>query len=153
MDGGSLYPRQNMLNKPTTSKYARGSEDSTSGATTSGIISNKNSNTNEMDIFVPSFAPSDVFIPKGQEVGAGPNTRVGKNNYLSSDDYGFLRQEQVIKTISQPNSAYSARYPFNHVYESESGHLIEQDDTPGRKDYIGIIEWELLQNFIQLEQE
>jgi len=133
MDGGSLYPRQNMLNKPTTSKYARGSEDSTSGATTSGIISNKNSNTNEMDIFVPSFAPSDVFIPKGQEVGAGPNTRVGKNNYLSSDDYGFLRQEQVIKTISQPNSAYSARYPFNHVYESESGHLIEQDDTPGKE--------------------
>ena len=44
-----------------------------------------------------------------------------------------MRQEQIQKTISQPNSAYSARYPFNHVYESESGHLIEQDDTPGKE--------------------
>ncbi len=25
----------------------------------------------------------------------------------------------------------SARYPYNHVYESESGHLMEVDDTPG----------------------
>ena len=27
-------------------------------------------------------------------------------------------------------SAYAAKYPYNHVYESESGHLIEQDDFP-----------------------
>ena len=132
LESQSLYPREQ--NVPTTSKYARGSEDTTSRATTSGsIISSKNSNTKEADIFVPFFSPSDVFIPIGQEVGAGPNTRVGVNDYLSSDDYGFLRQEQIQKTISQPNSAYSARYPFNHVYESESGHLIEQDDTPGKE--------------------
>ena len=132
LESQSLYPREKDV--PTTSKYARGSEDTTSRATTSGsIISSKNSNTKETDIFVPFFSPSDVFIPKGQEVGAGANTRVGINDYLSSDDYGFLRQEQIQKTISQPNSAYSARYPFNHVYESESGHLIEQDDTPGKE--------------------
>ena len=132
LESQSLYPREQ--NVPTTSRYARGSEDTTSRATTSGsIISSKNSNTKEADIFVPFFSPSDVFIPIGQEVGAGPNTRVGVNDYLSSDDYGFLRQEQIQKTISQPNSAYSARYPFNHVYESESGHLIEQDDTPGKE--------------------
>ena len=63
------------------------------------IISSKNSNTKEADIFVPFFSPSDVFIPIGQEVGAGPNTRVGVNDYLSSDDYGFFRQEQIQKTI------------------------------------------------------
>ena len=132
LESQSLYPREQ--NVPTTSRYARGSEDTTSRATTSGsIISSKNSNTKEADIFVPFFSPSDVFIPIGQEVGAGPNTRVGVNDYLSSDDYGFLRQAQIQKTISQPNSAYSARYPFNHVYESESGHLIEQDDTPGKE--------------------
>lgn len=32
---------------------------------------------------------------------------------------------------SEPPSAYSTQYPFNHVYESESGHIIEYDDTPG----------------------
>ena len=32
--------------------------------------------------------------------------------------------------IDFPDTAYNAIYPFNHVYESESGHLIEIDDTP-----------------------
>ncbi len=32
---------------------------------------------------------------------------------------------------SEPLSPYNARYPYNHVHESESGHVIEIDDTPG----------------------
>ena len=32
---------------------------------------------------------------------------------------------------SEPTPAYCARYPYNHVIESESGHVIEMDDTPG----------------------
>ena len=32
---------------------------------------------------------------------------------------------------NQPTGDFNARYPFNHVYESESGHLMEYDDTPG----------------------
>jgi hypothetical protein len=31
---------------------------------------------------------------------------------------------------SQPASTYAAVYPFNQVYESESGHIVEFDDTP-----------------------
>lgn len=30
----------------------------------------------------------------------------------------------------EPSSAYSAVYPYNRVYQSESGHVIELDDTP-----------------------
>ena len=133
LSGGSLYPRE--TNKPTTSKYARGSADSSASAATVGIISSKNSNTKELDIVVPSFAPSDAFIPKGQSVTDTVSglSKVGINDYLKSDDYNLLRQVQITKTISQPNSAYSAQYPYNHVYESESGHLIEQDDTPGKE--------------------
>ena len=33
-------------------------------------------------------------------------------------------------TWDQPANPYAAVYPFNHVYESESGHLQEFDDTP-----------------------
>jgi hypothetical protein len=133
LSGGSLYPRE--TNKPTTSKYARGSADSSASAATVGIISSKNSNTKELDIVVPSFAPSDALIPKGQSVTDTVSglSKVGINDYLKSDDYNLLRQVQITKTISQPNSAYSAQYPYNHVYESESGHLIEQDDTPGKE--------------------
>ena len=34
-------------------------------------------------------------------------------------------------TWDQPAPAWAAQYPFNHVYESESGHISEIDDTPG----------------------
>lgn len=32
-------------------------------------------------------------------------------------------------TFDQPSITYAAVYPFNHVYESESGHIREYDDT------------------------
>ena len=35
------------------------------------------------------------------------------------------------KTWSQPSVPYGAKYPYNHVEESESGHFREVDDTPG----------------------
>jgi hypothetical protein len=34
-------------------------------------------------------------------------------------------------TFDQPAIPYNATYPYNHVYESESGHIREYDDTPG----------------------
>jgi hypothetical protein len=33
-------------------------------------------------------------------------------------------------TFNQPAVPYNAKYPYNHVFESESGHLQEFDDTP-----------------------
>ena len=36
-------------------------------------------------------------------------------------------------TWSMPENTYAAQYPFNHVYESESGHLLEFDDTPDKE--------------------
>ncbi|CAB4141334.1 Protein Gp5, N-terminal OB-fold domain containing protein [uncultured Caudovirales phage] len=34
-------------------------------------------------------------------------------------------------TFMEPPTPYAAQYPYNHVYESESGHVTEIDDTPG----------------------
>jgi len=34
-------------------------------------------------------------------------------------------------TTKQPENPFGARYPYNHVRETESGHLFEVDDTPG----------------------
>jgi len=31
----------------------------------------------------------------------------------------------------EPETAYNAQYPFNQVYESQAGHVVEYDDTPG----------------------
>ena len=34
---------------------------------------------------------------------------------------------------SEPITPYDATYPYNHVYESEGGHIREMDDTPGKE--------------------
>lgn len=48
-----------------------------------------------------------------------------KNKSLVSSDTA------IAGNWSEPVSPYRARYPFNHVYESTAGHVIEYDDTPG----------------------
>ena len=35
------------------------------------------------------------------------------------------------KTWEMPTSAYNAKYPYNTVMQTQSGHIIEYDDTPG----------------------
>jgi len=35
------------------------------------------------------------------------------------------------EAFGEPETPYAAKYPFNHVYESEAGHYQEIDDTPG----------------------
>lgn len=37
------------------------------------------------------------------------------------------------RTWDQPNSAYGAAYPFNQVMETEAGHILEFDNSPGRE--------------------
>lgn len=39
-------------------------------------------------------------------------------------------------TWSQPDVPYNAKYPFNHVWQSESGHTEEWDDTPNNERYL-----------------
>jgi len=34
---------------------------------------------------------------------------------------------------SLPENTYAAEYPYNHVFESESGHILEFDDTPNKE--------------------
>ena len=36
-------------------------------------------------------------------------------------------------TWSEPFSPWAAIYPYNHVHQTESGHVIEMDDTPGHE--------------------
>lgn len=35
------------------------------------------------------------------------------------------------EAFQEPETPYNAKYPYNHVYESESGHILEVDDSPG----------------------
>jgi len=50
-------------------------------------------------------------------------TRANKGPLALSGDDGTA--------FDEPETPYAAQYPYNHVYESESGHIREMDDTPG----------------------
>lgn len=57
------------------------------------------------------------------------------NNLGSGEGAGHAAQDKNAEASSfpfmEPKTPYAAVYPYNHVYESESGHVIEVDDTPG----------------------
>ena len=57
-----------------------------------------------------------------------PNSMIedgGIGKTLFSGDWGYKSDNEDRASWVKP------KYPFNHVYESESGHVIEIDDTPG----------------------
>ena len=109
-----LNPRE--VNEPTTSKYARGKADSSSTVETTGIFHFKNRNR------LVGMSTS-VYNPDADLATHLPTAAWAAYASVSNDT----------KKIEQPPSAYAAIYPFNHVYESESGHLIEIDDTPTKE--------------------
>lgn len=55
------------------------------------------------------------------------------NGNLSS--YGVRSSQKANQDknllFEEPKSPYAAKYPYNNVYESECGHIIEIDNTPG----------------------
>ena len=60
-------------------------------------------------------------------MGIGQFVTGGKDGFRG----GVRTRETMTHYWSEPTSAYAAQYPYNHVYESESGHIMEYDDTPG----------------------
>lgn len=65
-------------------------------------------------------------------------SRLAQNKEIDSTFIG-QRKSSVVSGVemagggswSEPPTQYAAKYPYNHVYESESGHIVEFDDTPG----------------------
>ena len=80
-----------------------------------------------------------------------PNGVYPKSNFLKESDVNRLArgvsEDTIVNTKtaalienmpiangeewSEPKTTYGAEYPKNHVFESESGHIIELDDTSG----------------------
>jgi hypothetical protein len=101
----------------------------------------------------PDGTISDGTNNSGVSYGFGdPNKKYPLKEFLNEPDTNRLaRHEQIDNTIvgkkdatrttkvpvsitqatwDQPESPFNASYPFNHVYQSESGHVQEFDDTP-----------------------
>lgn len=82
---------------------------------------------------LPSISGSE-FV-SGSFGFTDPNDQYPRN--LNEEDNNLRARgnpdpnDYEVQGIYQPRSSYAPRYPHNHVYESESGHIKEYDDTPG----------------------
>lgn len=88
------------------------------------------------------FKDPNKIYPKFDDQDKRPDT-----NYLAYQDHIIkthikLKEDQRYEEVevaldgenwSQPLSPYNATYPYNHVYQSESGHVLEFDDTAGNE--------------------
>ena len=119
--GKSLYPRN--INEPTTSRYARGEGDDSSKVETEGIFALKNKNLGKGKI-------SSLFLPSTNLEKNVPAAAIDDPTPIFSTTDITVNE---VQDIQQAPSPYAAVYPFNHAYESESGHLIEVDDTPTKE--------------------
>ena len=107
----STYPRDEYLGEPTTPREARGKAGTPEDEYSSGIHAQKQTN------FGRTGGPTG-FKTARLEIVRDPDT-----NVILSQGRGRWKEPQ-------PISLYGAVYPYNHVQLSESGHLIEIDDTP-----------------------
>lgn len=65
-------------------------------------------------------------------------SRLARNQEIDSTFIGERKKTSIKNVLTasegywnEPVTRYNAIYPYNHVYESESGHIMEFDDTPG----------------------
>jgi hypothetical protein len=88
------------------------------------------------------YDPNRVY-PRVTHIGEPDTNRLARNHKIK-DTIVQEKDDSRVKDIpvarksspgkwSQPMSPYNTTYPYNHVYESESGHVVEYDDSPNNE--------------------
>lgn len=67
-------------------------------------------------------------------------SRLARNDENMSRTFIQERKDNVVKSVptatstwTEPTTQYAAKYPYNNVTETESGHIVEFDDTYGKE--------------------
>jgi hypothetical protein len=66
----------------------------------------------------------------------GTYAKVPGGDQKNNDVPALAREINTINKTQdgpEPPSAYGAKYPYNHVTQTQSGHVIEIDDTPSKE--------------------
>jgi hypothetical protein len=92
---------------------------------------------------VNRLAVGDVDLPHSSLTirKADRTTAMGRADFDEVEGYLSALGESFVQTLpgddgtefSEPEIPYGAAYPYNHVYESEGGHIREIDDTPTKE--------------------
>ena len=94
-------------------------------------------NLNESDPSIGFNDPTKQF-PRKEYLREPDTNKLARNEDINNtvvkkknDDRDTCNPTALGGNWSEPPSPYKAKYPKNHVLESESGHIFEVDDTPG----------------------
>jgi len=110
------------------------------GAPTSNLPNTPGTSSSNPSSFSDSLGfkdPNKVY-PKFDDQDKRPDTNylayhdhIDKTHVKKKEDAQVTGVETALdgESWDQPLSPYNAKYPFNHVFESESGHVLEFDDT------------------------
>ena len=83
------------------------------------------------------FCDPDGLFPLISRMGEADTNRLARNEEIDSTIVGRKRknlsfcQTALYGFWVEPMTPYAASYPHNKVFESEAGHVVEYDDTPG----------------------
>ena len=90
---------------------------------------------------ITGFVDPNGKYPLDNHIGEPDTNRLARNEKISETVVDTKKSAEV-KGVSIANgkgswdqlaNPYNSKYPFNHVFESESGHITEFDDTPGHE--------------------
>lgn len=87
------------------------------------------------------FRDPEKKYPLREKLNEPDTNRLARNQFIGKTIVTLKeanKDKKVIiagtgQTWDQPDSPYDSVYPFNHTYESESGHVVELDDSPNRE--------------------
>lgn len=83
------------------------------------------------------FVDPDGVYPTADYSGQADTNKLARGVYAgtAAEDKSLNRAVAIPitqgDTFDQPINPYNAKYPYNKVFQSESGHVVEYDDTPG----------------------
>lgn len=83
------------------------------------------------------FCDPDQVFPLISRMGEADTNRLARNEQIDNTIVSKKRKNISFCTTAlygfwvEPMTPYAARYPHNKVFESEAGHIVEYDDTPG----------------------
>lgn len=107
------------------------------GAEAQGIpVANNGLPVDRQKNLVVGFCDPNMKYPLRQYIGEPDTNRLARGN-IAGTIVEFKDDKKLMgvktggnKTWDQPAIPYNAQYPFNKVTETESGHIMEFDDTP-----------------------
>lgn len=108
-------------------------EDATKKEIDNGLVNGNASGNDYVGFSDPSKKyPLTTFLNEQDT-----NRLARRNTSLTYIKNRVKKRRMEIRSIgssfNEPAPAYNAQYPYNHVYATESGHVQEFDDTPGRE--------------------